>query len=266
MTIFEMVKTIIGGSQTVPSAMAQAKTYGSFAEALRASGPGYADDDLVRTVLEKTLIARKNMPDFDPSNVGICIGLLYAALQFPHRPLRILDIGGAFGIHGRMCQAKFSQLPQRWALVESPAFAACGAAAEDESLRIFSTINSAINWLGGIDILYSSSAVPYFHDPIGLLREAAATGAPIQLWQRFPIAKQTEAIIVQVSRLADNGIGPLPPGFADREIHYPCTYLTESSFLHEFSTHYRTVLRVPGAEMTSDGLATSGWLFLFEAA
>lgn len=266
MTIFEMVKTIIGGSQTVPNAMAQAKTYSSFAEALSASGPGYADDDLAHMVLEKTLIARKNMPDFDSSNVGICTGLLYTALRFPHRPLRILDIGGAFGIHGRMCRAKFSQLPQRWAVVESPAFAASAAAAEDESLHIFSTMNSAVDWLGGVDLLYSSSAVQYFPDPVGLLRDAVAVRAPIQLWQRFPIAKQREAIVLQVSHLADNGVGPLPPGFVDREISYPCTYLTESSFLHEFSTHYRTVLRVPGTEITSDGLATSGWLFLFEVA
>lgn len=133
-------------------------------------------------------------------------------------------------------------------------------------MRIFSAINSAVDWLGGVDLLYSSSAVQYFPDPVGLLRDAVALRAPVQLWQRFPIAKQTNAIVVQVSRLADNGIGPLPPGFADREIRYPCTYLTESNFLREFSPNYRTVLRVPSAETTCDGLATSGWLFLFESA
>lgn len=120
MTIVDVIKTIIGGSHAAADVAAQTKTYNTFEEALEAAGSGYGADDLVHTVLEKTLIARKSMPDFDPSNVGICIGLLYTALRFPCRPLRILDIGGAFGIHGRMCQAKFTQFPQRWALVESP--------------------------------------------------------------------------------------------------------------------------------------------------
>jgi hypothetical protein len=85
------------------------------------------------------------------------------------------------------------------------------------------------------------------------------------LWQRMAFAARQRTIVIQTSRLADNGMGPLPPEFKGRPVSYPATYVTETEFL-ESCSGYRVAVRVPSSESTSDGLATFGTVLLLAKA
>jgi putative methyltransferase (TIGR04325 family) len=237
----------------------------SFEEAAATCNLGYADPELAKSILERSLAIGGDLPDLDYENgVLVYFAIAFIAARSACRPIRILDIGGGFGLHARICQAKFPQWLQRWAIVESPAFVRLGEAVATETLRMFSDMDDAASWLGGVDLLYSSGTIQYFRDPISVVKSAVATEAPVQFWQRLAIATKQRAVVVQTSRLSDNTLGPLPRDFINREIRYPRTYLTETEFLDGFVPLYKTVVRVPGMRSTPDDLATLGSAFLFE--
>ena len=77
------------------------------------------------------------------------------------------------------------------------------------------------------------------------------------LWQRMAFATGARVIVVQTSQLSDNGIGPLPPGFANRLVSYPATYVSETDFLANLP-NYAVKLRIPGTEPLSGGLGEFG--------
>jgi putative methyltransferase (TIGR04325 family) len=242
-----------------------AETYKTFDEAAATCGPGYNDPGLAASVLERSQAIFDNPPDLDPESALLYFALAYTAGQISHRPLCIADVGGEFGLHARICQARFPQWTQKWAIIENSTFAQAGAAAETDSIRIFADIDAARLWLGRIDLLFSSGAVQYLRDPIQSIKAAVETNAPIQFWQRLAIASGKRAVVVQVSLLSDNAHGPLPEGFVNREIRYPRTFLTETEFLNCFAERYRTVVKIPGSRTSPDGLARLGGSFLFES-
>jgi putative methyltransferase (TIGR04325 family) len=238
-------------------------TYPTFAAAAAACGDGYADPELAQVVLQKTLIVMsKPWPDLQwTQGAGLYIAIPYVAARVTGRPLRVLDFGGAFGAHGMICARVMRDIPLRWAVVESPAFAEIAKPVESNALKIFSRTGSAVDWLGGEDLLHSSGTLQYLAEPEQVARELTSISAPFMLWQRMAFAKAERLIVVQTSRLAENGMGPLPPAFKDRQITYPATYVTEAEFMQSVAG-YSVVVRIPGSDATSDGLATFGTVLL----
>jgi putative methyltransferase (TIGR04325 family) len=243
-------------------------TYPTFAAAAADCGAGYANTELTRITLEKTLIARqKELPDISwTQGAAIYIGLTYAAALLPSRPLRVLDFGGSFGFHGMICADALPDIATRWAVVESPEVATMARPIESDRLRVFTGIDQALDWLGGIDVMHSSGTVQYLSDPDGTVRSLVNLGAPVMLWQRMMFANGPRTHAVQTVRLSGNhnGLGDfLPEGFTDHLVRIPITYITEAE-LRSACTGYRLAIRIPPfCNNWNQGLATFGTVLLF---
>jgi putative methyltransferase (TIGR04325 family) len=169
------------------------------------------------------------------------LGTCYAASRRPQRPLKVLDFGGACGTHYRVAKRALPHIPMKWAIVETPAMARRAKELETESLRFFDSIPAAIDWLGDIDLVHSFGALAYCPAPLEQLHELCSAGADTLLWSRMAFSTEGTRRTVQVSRLADNGPGPLPPGFVDQDIAYTCTEIPLADFLATHSNRYRLI-------------------------
>ena len=243
--------------------------YASFAAAAAASADSYANSDLTRITLQKTLIARdKGLPDIDWKNgAGLYTGLAYAAALLPGRPLRILDFGGSFGFHALVCAKTFPDINLKWAVVESEDVVASSPIVESDWLRFFVSLDEAVNWLGGVDLMHSSGTVQYLPDPDEAMHNLINLGATVMLWQRMMFAKGRRTHVVQSLALSGdhNGLGEfLPAGFTDHHVRFPCTYITEEELTSACTERYRLAIRVPPVDHFWDrGLASFGTVLLF---
>ncbi|MCJ2133390.1 hypothetical protein MKK69_04820 [Methylobacterium sp. J-026] len=191
----------------------------------------YENQLLVDVVFEKSRRVTPEMLSSFPSDASARRAVVLAQ-EMLGKPaaVRVLDFGGACGLHHRMARA--TGIAVKWAVVETPAMVRKAASAGlDPDLRYFDTIDAARRWLGGVDCVYSSSALQYVPDAKDTVARLLALRAPVVAWARLNLTDGVTHSFEQVSRLADNGPGPLPPGFEDCEIRYLCTQIAERDFL-----------------------------------
>lgn len=220
----------------------------TFDQARAMSGEGYDDERLAAIVARKTSIAVAADQDLTwLGGAALFLGLLVVRAANPHQPVRIIDFGGACGYHVWIAKRRFPDIPMRCAVVETTAMAAASTSLSDPDIRIMTSIDAAMAWLGGVDLVHSSGAIKYLPNPDATLRSLAAIRAPFMLFQRMHFACEDRFIRVQFSRLAANGPGPLPPGVADAAVAFPCTHITEANFL-DGCTGYETQIKIPSAE------------------
>jgi putative methyltransferase (TIGR04325 family) len=95
----------------------------------------------------------------------------------------------------------------------------------DAHLKFFDNIDDAKNNLGSVDLVLTSGALQYCPHPLRFLRELTEVGAKDIFITRTPFNDSERCLIsIQVSKLSENGPGPLPLGFDDKEISYPITF------------------------------------------
>jgi putative methyltransferase (TIGR04325 family) len=184
------------------------------------------------------------------------------------KPLRVLDFGGAFGTSYHLVR---DALPgdYKWAVVETPTFAALGESLKMPGLRMFDSLEKASEWLGETDLLYVSSAIQYVRDPIEMVRLLLASRPACAAWLRSSFSEGKQVVVLQSSRLKDNGPGPLPEGFTDVELYYPKTYVSRPDFLACFDD-YRLVIKssdgTPGLRIGAESVVEGqNYLFVREA-
>ena len=247
------------------------RTYPTFAAAATAAGAndGYASSDLARITLQKTLIARKKgLTELAWHNgAALYIGLTYTAALLQSKSLRVLDFGGSLGFHAMVCAKVLPEIATRWAVIESPTLASVARPIESESLRVFTRLDDAVEWLGGVDLMHSSGTVQCLQDPDQTIRSLAGLGAPVLLWQRMMFAHTERTYVVKTYKLSEDydGLGRyLPEGFEDRPVRMPLTYVTEAELQSACGDDYRLVIRVPPFDDSWDhGLATFGTVLLY---
>lgn len=247
------------------------RIYPSFAEAAVAAADhnGYANNDLTRVTLQKTILARDaGLPEVGwHHGASIFMGLTYTASLVKTSPVRVLDFGGSFGFHALLCAKALPHVSTRWAVVESPAVADVARPIETDWLKVFSKIEDAMDWLGGVDLMHSSSTVHYVPDPDDAIRRLVDLGAPVMMWQRMMFANQKRTHVVQFMEISadHNGLGSfLPEGFSDYPVSVPCTYITEAELCAFHTGAYKLALRVLPLDYGWDhDLATFGATLLF---
>jgi len=219
-----------------------AQAYPSYADALRLCGDGYESDDLARTVLAKTVAALEqdiSVMVAQHSTMATLLAVLEASAVCPD-PVRVLDFGGAFGVAYFLIRQK--GIPTaRWAVVESSSFTRHRRSLESDSLRFFDRVSDAVAWLGEVDLLYSSSALQYTPNPERSLGELIAMTPRVLGLLRCALSRGDRIITIQSSRLSENGPGPLPDGFIDREVRYPITFMRDADLL-KATRHYRLLI------------------------
>ena len=151
----------------------------------------YQDQLLVEVVFAKTIAFDDRAFSTLPAGAALdhtLLGVCYAAAVTGSRPLRVLDFGGACGFHHRVARHALADLPLQWAVVETPAMAARAAELATDLLQFFTTPGEATDWLGGIDLMHSSSAIQYTADPEGVTRQLCGLSARTLAWSRTALA------------------------------------------------------------------------------
>jgi putative methyltransferase (TIGR04325 family) len=154
---------------------------------------------------------------------------------------RVLDFGGNCGLHYFLAKQETGQA-FKWAVVEMPLIMTASAPLETEELRFFTDIDSALEWLDGKPALvHSSGAIQYTPEPEMFLSKLVEIEAACLAILRKAVALGPRRVTVQTSRLRDNGPGELPPGVQDREVRYPLTFISRTSFRNIIGYRYRLV-------------------------
>lgn len=215
---------------------------------------GYNDALLVDVIIRKTAALRDGRRIDDilagemllPTIAGI-------AAAGNDRPLCVLDFGGAAGLHYLVAKQVFPRRAFRWAVVETPLMTSQAARFADDQLRFFTAIDDAASWLGKIALVHCVSALQYVAEPEAILSSLLALSAPAIFWVKLMLAEQRENF-TQVSRLRDNGPGPLPADIADRDISYEGIRVARRAFL---AAHVDA-----GYRLAWKATATDSFLFL----
>jgi len=221
-----------------------------FASALAACGPGYNDADIADVVAYKTAVPvdpRQLAPE-QALNSILSIGV--AAAEVADRPLAVLDFGGGCGFHYFSVAAAIRR-QLRWAVVETPRMAERAIKVAQRRFEVFTDVAAAATALGQIDIVHASSVIQYVPDPLATLKTLAALHPRYFALARFPVWVGNQLVGLQISPLSKNGIGPMPPTIADREIKYPVTFTDFDEAMRTFAA-YEIAVALPSPSTTYD--------------
>lgn len=218
-----------------------------------AASQGYNDALLVDVVIRKTAALRDGRR-IDDILAGETLLPTIAGLAAAGngQPLSVLDFGGAAGLHYLVAKQAFPQHEFRWAVVETPLMTSVATRFADDELRFFTSIDDATRWLGAAALIHCVSALQYVPEPEAVLSRLVALGAPTMLWAKLMLAEQRQTF-TQISRLRDNGPGPLPADIDDREISYNGIRVARRFFLE---TH-----REAGYRLAWKAAETASFLF-----
>ncbi len=198
-----------------------------------AGARGYDDEALVDVVFAKT----EALSDRDilamPAGAGLDRTLLAVGMAALVRqpPIHVLDFGGAFGLHHRVARLGLPEVQLRWAIVEIPLALKKAEKLTTDSLRWFSEIGAAVDWLGRVDLVHSIGAIQYTQDPKVAVDQLSALNAPVMFWAKLALSAGKPRHHLQTSLLSENGPGPLPAEFVDRKIRHSVTEMSRESFL-----------------------------------
>lgn len=187
------------------------RAYESFASALGDSN-SYEDPRIVEVVREKTRrykdeLARGPRPALATrQNLQNMFVLSYVE---PHRPVNVLEIGGACGASYYEMQLMLPGRIRHWSIVETPAMAAAGQSTQD--LSFHSDLASAGKQLESRDLAIAQGALQYAGDPVQMLKDLFALKFSYVYITRTAVANVDRPVFTkQETDLAAHGPGTLP--------------------------------------------------------
>jgi len=223
--------------------------YSSFKEAQEdCFGYGYEQEILVNVVYEKTKKFHETISIQKPLVLNYVYSRAILAFQsaIKEKELRVLDFGGACGMYYFLAKAFFkNSVNLKWYVVESPAMAKKAKQFENNELRFYNCLNKAEEDIGRIDLLLSSSTLPYVPKPYETLKKFLNSGARFLFLTRLPLLEknfQNNIITIQKSLLSYNGQGDLPPGFEDSITMYPITFIKKCLMEEYIKAKYQLLL------------------------
>ena len=200
---------------------------------------GYQDASLIEVVVAKTAALTGRIDDVVPGEALLptIAGLAAAGTS---EPLRIIDFGGAAGLHYRLAKQVFPARAYRWAVIETAQMVGAAAKFENEELRFFTSLDAGTDWLGCVDVMHCVSALQYVPEPEQTLAELVGLRAHTMVWAKLMLGDRYEKF-QQTSQLRDNGPGPLHENVRDRKVVYTATRFPKADFM---SAHLRAGYRL----------------------
>jgi len=160
--------------------------------------------------------------------------------KLPGTPCRVLDFGGACGVHCKLVNLLFPDVEVKWAVVETASMLRRARALETNSLKFFEDIDSAVAWLEGVDLLNSNSVLQYLQNPLLTTQQLLELSPKVVLWGRLMLAKGPTFVDRQRTMLFNHGPGEVvPTGFRNRPILNKVTKLSRDDFLSAHQARYR---------------------------
>lgn len=207
------------------------RLFESYDEASQACRNGaYEDEYIIKVVIEKNRLFRQTIQSNPALDLGALRTLIPLGLTSGPGTLKVLDFGGGGGYHYTLAKAVLKKSKSlKWNVVETSAMAKQAQKhLADADLQFFDNINDAKNDLGTVDLVFSSGALQYCPSPLEFLTELTEVGATNIFITRTPLNDSDSSLIsVQVSKLSENGPGPLPSGIKDRSVSYPITFASK---------------------------------------
>jgi len=244
---------------------AATEIYPSFASALAACGVGYDDGEVADVVAFRTAVPVDALQLVPEQAINSILAVGIAAAELSHRPLRVLDFGGGCGFHYFQTAAAV-RTPLHWAIVETPIMAERAAKLGNGRFDVFIDIAAGASALGSVDLVHASGAIPYVRNPLATLQTLAALRPRYFLLARFPSWGRAQIVSTQVAHLSENGIGPMPPNIADRQIKYPITFVDFQDMLRVMDNYeIASAIDSPSGEYEFRGQKIPGRSIIFRS-
>jgi putative methyltransferase (TIGR04325 family) len=216
------------------------ETYPDYATAVSECGDINQDRELAEVTLNKTLGIRSNdlKVVLYPPNAD---ATLTALRIVPGNEKRVLDFGGSFGLHYFLVK---QCLPYRyrWAVVETEMIASLSTKLATDELQFFTSIGSAMDWLGAADVVHASGSLQYTPDPMSVLSSLVALRAPSLAITRTAISLGPQCVTSQSFWMRDTDPVPgLPRGVSDRMLISTRIFMAQRDFVAAVEPFYRIV-------------------------
>ncbi|WP_050475984.1 methyltransferase, TIGR04325 family [Herbaspirillum rhizosphaerae] len=217
-----------------------APVFSRYADALaQCQNDAYENDEIIKVVVEKNLIYKNKVAKHKTLDFNAIRTLLALGIMDNEKTFNVLDFGGGGGYHHAIAKIGFRSSKIKWNVVETTAMAKEAQRLAGDDLRFFDNIDIAKQALGEIDLLFSSSALQYCPDPLAMLQKLVDVEARHLFITRTAFNDAPGTIIaIQRSHLADNGPGPLPDGFQNKEIAYPISFVDKAEVEKILTTKY----------------------------
>ena len=226
---------------------------------------GYEADDLVNSVAKKNEIFRDRLLQSANLEFTEVKSLVPWIRIDTESSTRVIDFGGGGGYHYFITKAALSASKAlTWTVIETPSMVEAAGRLQNAELSFFSNAQDWTSTIEGpVDLVFTSSALQYCHDPIGSLKELIGLRAKYLYIIRTPFSEGPGPLFaVQSSRLQDNGPGPLPDEFSDRKIEYPLVFESRFDIERLIEKEYRILLRIDEGVWggLNKGIRTWGYL------
>jgi len=220
------------------------REYGSHAEAVQSSRSTYDSREIAAVVVAKARLSRSR-PSHGQSDLVADEVLLFACLLglLHHKPIRVLDFGGAAGCTHDRSTTWFPEAVFDWRIVETASMAALARPEAHSHVTYFTEAVDAVSgWEGPPHLIVLGGTLQYLEEPLAALQVLAKLRADSIVLTRTPLTdSESSHVLVQSSRLSENGVGGVPDGFVDKKVRYPVTYVPEQHVLNLLSQNYRLV-------------------------
>ena len=212
-------------------------SYPSFEVALGACEINYSSDLIAETVARKTAVAIDSDEYCLSAGAGehVFLGVLYAS-RLSGAPTRVLDFGGAAGLHAALSIDTLPDIEQRWAIVETQPMVNAARKLERSNMRFFDSTVAAAQWLGPVDLIHTSGAIECTPDPELAIDEITDVGARCILVQRTFLSEGDKITFVSEAPLSSHGPvrGQGSNGGRDPLVRTPVTGLRIERFRGRF--------------------------------
>jgi putative methyltransferase (TIGR04325 family) len=201
---------------------------------------GYEAEALTELVYQKTLAFNRltsPVPGIGSERLLLAVSTALGERP-PGTPCRVLDFGGACGVHHKLATLLFPDAAFRWAVVETPSMVRRARALETDCLKFFDDLGLATTWLGSVDLLNSNSVLQYLEDPLQTTRQLLELSPRIALWERLMLSSGSTFTDQQRTMLFSHGPGAVPPGFRNRPVVNKIKKLSRADFLSAHEAGY----------------------------
>lgn len=226
------------------------KVYSDYASAYRDSNPeGYESEEVVEVVFQKTLKFKEDLKKSGikvlPSVANSFCSLIPLLVGNEREEIYVIDFGGACGALYFQIRSFFPKpLDIYWAVVETSAMVGKAKKLENEEISFHDSLESAVRRFPRIDMLHTSATLQAVSQPRALLQEMLSLSAEYVFFNRVGVHKgKGDIYTVHKSKLSWNGPGELPPGFRDKWIKYPYSFMEENYFLSTIQNHYQILAK-----------------------
>lgn len=219
----------------------QYKNYESFQKALENSN-SYEDPRLIDVVKEKTRRYRDALAIGSKPAIAtrqMAQNMFVLSYVEPHRPVNVLEIGGACGASYFEMQLMLPGRIGHWSIVETPAMAAAGRSLTNvPNLSFHSDLVSATTQLESRDLAIAQGALQYAGDPVQMLKDLFALELSYVYVTRTAVANVDRPIFTkQETDLAAHGPGTLPNAPHDKSSQ-PLTLVSRDALVSAIPGNY----------------------------